>query len=238
MSPDARSAERIRLGLAALGLLAVAVAAYEAAANEREADDPVGVWICLMYGEAGDQRFYLALAADGGTRIARPVEADEGEWRVLGPWRRSRERSRERIEFADPVNARLFVAEHIGEDLGGTWLGVRDGGGWWCAAAAYAPGDEPPPARGLMELLVPAIMASPSYPLRAIREAREGRTVSCFIVTGNGEIRRPVVLEATDDVFREPTLEAVAGSRYRSWGDDDATLPACRSFIFELGADD
>jgi len=46
------------------------------------------------------------------------------------------------------------------------------------------------------------------------------------------------VLEATDDVFREPTLEAVAGSRYRSWGDDDATLPACRSFIFELGADD
>lgn len=234
MSSSARSAERVRFGLAAVGLLAAGVAALEAAANEREVDQVVGVWICLMYGEAVDQRFYLALAADGGTRMARPADAHEGEWRALDPWRRSRQR----IEFADPVGGRFFVADRIGEDLGGTWLGVRDHGGWWCAATAYASGDEPPPARGLMELLVPAIMASPSYPLRAIREAREGRTVSCFIVTGNGEILRPEVLEATDDVFREPTLEAVAGSRYRSWGDDDATLPACRSFIFELGADD
>jgi len=217
---------------AAFAVLAAGTAAFESSARETELD-PAGVWSCLMYGASGNQRFYLGLAEDGGARMARPAEAHDGQWRDLGQWRRLRDR----LEFDDVRNGRLFTASLHRQDLGGTWLGVRDRGGWWCAARALALGDEPPAAVGLLESLVPAIMASPNYPRSAIRDAKEGRTVSCFIVTGAGEIRRPAVLESTDDVFREPTLEAVVRSRYRSWGDDDATLPACRSFTFELGID-
>ncbi|HEX6994620.1 MAG TPA: hypothetical protein VF339_10800 [Gammaproteobacteria bacterium] len=216
---------------AAAAIAGLAAAASAGAAHEADVD-PVGVWSCLLYGESGDQRFYLALADDGGARIARPAESKDGEWQPLGAWRRTRDR----IELDDGLNGRLFVASAAGADLGGTWLGIGDRGGWWCAATAYAVDDEPPAVAGLLPVLMPAVMASPRYPLSAIREAKEGRTVSCFIVTGAGEIERPAIVETTDDLFRGPTLDAVAASSYRSWGDDDATLPACRSFTFELAA--
>lgn len=216
----------------ALGVLALLLGAGEVAANDAEVR-PVGVWSCLMYGEAGNQRFFLELAADNSVRMARLAEAEDGVWRPLGAWRRQRGR----LEFADEANGRLFVARLAFTDLGGTWRGIRDGGGWWCAAETRAADGAPPPVHRLLESLVPAIMASPNYPLGAIREAKEGRTVSCFIVMGTGEIRRPEVIESTDEIFRRPTLEAVAASRYRSWGDESAALPACRSFTFELGTD-
>src|SRR5690606_38289557 len=158
--------------------------------------NPVGVFICLMYGSSGDQRFYLSLAADGDVHMARVAEAEEGEWRPLGVWREVRGR----IELSDRLNGRLFTAGLAREELGSTWRGVRDAGGWWPAPQAFPRGDEPPPVDRLLEALVPAIMASPNYPQRAIRQAIEGRTVSCFIVTGTGEIRRPHVVESTDDL--------------------------------------
>lgn len=229
------SASAARRGLcftaAAVALLAAATAPPDGAAHEAEAW-PVGVWSCLLYGTSGDLRFYLELAGHGAARIARATETEKGEWRSLGVWRRARDR----IEFDDPLNGRFFVADGRRADLGGTWLGSGDRGGWWCTPTAYAVDDEPPSIAGLLPVLVPAVMASPRYPLSAIREAKEGRTVSCFAVTGAGEILRPEVVETTDDVFRGPTLEAVAGSRYRSWGSDDEALPACCSFTFELRA--
>ena len=224
--------QRRSAGAVLAAALALLVAAGDVAANDAELD-PVGVWNCLMYGEAGDQRFFLDLRADNAVRMARLAEAEESVWRRIGDWRRLRGR----LEFADASNARLFIARLPAADLGGTWLGVRDGGGWWCSAETPAADDGPPPVGRLLEALVPAIMASPNYPIGAIREAKEGRTVSCFIVTGTGAIRRPAVVESTDEIFRAPTLEAVAASRYRSWGDEDATLPACRSFTFELRTD-
>ena len=230
MSTKAARAGRLRF--AAVAALAATAPGSDGAAHEAETW-PVGVWSCLTYGPSGDRRFYLELAADGAARIARPTEAEEGEWRSLGVWRRTRNR----IEIDDHMNGRFFVAGTGRTELGGTWLGIADRGGWWCAATSYPVGDEPPPVGGLHRVLTPAVMASPRYPLRAIREAKEGRAVACFVVTGEGEIQRPEIVEATDSVFRGPTLDAVGASRYRRWGDDDQALPACRSFTFELSAD-
>ncbi len=231
MSPGAACRRRVRF--AAVAALAAVAGAPASMAHEADAW-PIGVWSCLLYGMTGDLRFYLELAGHGGARIARPTEAEEGEWRPFGVWRRTRDR----IELDDQLNGRFFAASLGRADLGGTWLGAGERGGWWCAATAHAVDDEPPPVAGLIHVLVPAVMASPRYPLAAIREAKEGRAVSCFVVTGDGAIVRPEIVETTDDVFRGPTLEAVTASRYRSWGDEDEALPACRSFTFELSAGD
>jgi len=205
----------------------------ERAARKRPID-PVGVWHCLMFGRQGDQRFYLALEPKGGARIARVTEALEGRWTSLGAWRRVHGR----FELEDRSSARRFVADLRAATLGGRWMATIHEGGWWCAPVEGAgPRDEkPPPARGLMQALVPAIIAGPYYPRQALREAREGRAVSCFIVDGRGEISRPGFIELTDEIFREATLGAVARSRFRSRGDDDAPMPACRSFKYELRA--
>lgn len=202
------------------------------ARSRRGRVDPIGVWHCLMFGRDGEQRFYLALDAEGGARIARVTEALEGRWTGLGEWRRVYGR----FELEDRANARRFVADLRAETLGGRWMATIHEGGWWCAPVdGVAPHDEkPPPARGLMEALVPAIIAGPNYPRQAVREAKEGRAVSCFIVDGRGEISRPGIIELTDEVFREATLGAVARSRFRSRGDDSAPMPACRSFKYEL----
>src|SRR5690606_15698129 len=93
-----------------------------AAAHDAEVD-PVGVFICLMYGPSGDQRFYLGLAADGGVQMSRVAEAEEGVWRPLGAWRLVRRR----LELVDRLNGRFFTASLQQHDLGGTWRGVRDG---------------------------------------------------------------------------------------------------------------
>src|SRR5690606_10812371 len=117
---------RGRRRAAALAILAAGIAGVESAAHEADLD-PVGVWSCLMYGPSGDQRFYLELAADGAVRMARFAEADDGVWRALDVWRRSRDR----IEFDDLPNGRFFVASASLQDLGDTWLGLRDRGGGW-----------------------------------------------------------------------------------------------------------
>lgn len=214
---------------AVLGIGAIAPAA------DAHAAELLGVWTCTMYGESTEQRFFLRLAADGGIWMARVAEADDGVWRDIGTWRRSRTR----LMFEDAWNGRSFRAGVDREELGGLWSSFRDRGGWWCAAMPaipFAPADGPPPANRLLHAPVPAIMASPSYPRRAIREATEGRAVTCFVVKGTGEILRPAVVESTHEIFHEPALAAVAVSRYRSWGDEHASLPACRSFTFELRA--
>ncbi len=222
----------IVVGLAAAAHRASAQPARRVARNRRI--DPVGVWHCLMFGRQGDQRFYLALEPEGGARIARVTEALEGRWTALDAWRRVHER----LEIEDRANARWFVADLRAETLGGRWMASIHEGGWWCAPVdGAAPNDaRPPPARGLMQALVPAIIAGPSYPRQALREAKEGRAVSCFIVDGRGEISRPGFIELTDEIFRDATLGAVSRSRFRSRGDDGAPMPACRSFKYELRA--
>lgn len=195
--------------------------------------EPVGVWHCLAYGHREDERFYLALTHDGRARIARISDAIEGRWNAFGEWRR---RSGGKLTLNAAEN-RNFEADLNAESLGGRWTAPLRDGGWWCAEVDDAvPVDPmPPAATGLMAAPVPAIMASPNYPRQAIREAKEGRAVICFIIDGRGDISRPGLIELTDDVFREPTLAAVVRSRYQSRGHEQpAPVPACRSYKYEL----
>lgn len=228
--------------LAKMAVLLLAAAAAAPSAYGRAEVDPVGVWLCLLQEQAGDSgwsrqhRFYLRLTPDGRTWAARGSEARQGRWVSFGEWRRFRDS----VRFADPARRRTFTTHSGLSSLGGQWLDpAGDGGWWWCAAVPSSPTEsgpaEPPPVRRLMGGLVPAIMASPVYPRQAIRQAKEGRAVSCYFVNGSGEIIDPDLIELTDEVFREPILAAVARSRYRERSlDHDVLLPACRTFTFEL----
>ena len=85
-----------------------------------------------------------------------------------------------------------------------------------------------------MPPLIPQRMATPRYPREAIRNAKQGRAVTCFFVDADGVIIDPQIVELSDEVFRAPTLEALERSRYRSLSDGTVARPGCRSFIYRL----
>ena len=85
-----------------------------------------------------------------------------------------------------------------------------------------------------MPPLLSTRMATPRYPLRAIRQAREGRAVVCFLVDYTGVIIGPEFIELTDEIFRATTLSAVGRSQYYGWDKQNIVRPGCRSFIYEL----
>jgi hypothetical protein len=216
-------------------MLLCCAASLAAASSSRAAALPVGTWNCLVYGPYGDQRLFIGIAEDRKTYIARIRDASLRRWNPISDWRVSRGR----IRFTDPAAGREFVAETGQAALGGTWRAETAVGGWWCSPEQGAPASadsRPPSPAGLMTELVPAIMASPNYPRQAIREAKQGRAVSCFIVNGIGEVSDAELMELSDEIFRGPTLTAVTQSRYRAWGDEQALRPACRSYTFELDA--
>jgi hypothetical protein len=78
------------------------------------------------------------------------------------------------------------------------------------------------------------VTATPRYPIEAIRQAKQGRVVTCFLVDAAGSILEPAVSELSDDVFREPTLTALRRSRYEAREADSALRPSCRSYTFTL----
>ncbi len=81
---------------------------------------------------------------------------------------------------------------------------------------------------------VPLVTVSPVYPVAAIRQAKQGRAVACFLVDSEGRVNEPRLVELSDEVFRAPTLEALARSRYVGWDDPGLRLEACRTFVFRL----
>lgn len=229
--PGSRRSTWYRSVAAAVSLLC-ASAAY--ADSPRDRLDPVGTWNCLIFGPYGSQRAFLSLAEDDKTYIARVTDASRRRWRELSEW----DSSRRHITFADPELDRRYTASTRAVTLGGTWESLDAQGGWWCSPVpdVSTPGRNarPPSPAGLMTELVPSIMTSPNYPRQAIREAKEGRAVSCFLVNGVGEVSSAELIMLSDEIFRGPILAAVAQSSYRAWGDETALRPACRDFTFEL----
>jgi hypothetical protein len=199
--------------------------------------DPVGVWSCVVYGDRirGDERTILLLAEDGGTFWSVQVGGSLTAWRQLEDWNARGSR----FEFIDPRTRRGYTADLERTSLGGLWVDDGRAGGWWCARRP-----EPVAAvtdslgRSSPELftpsLVPNVMASPRYPLQAIREAKEGRAVACFIVDANGVVRDPEILEISDDIFVEPTRLAMLRSSYRPSTRVQISRPGCREFAYEL----
>lgn len=216
-------------------MLAVSDAAE---ANRRGAPrvDPVGTWRCVVYGHPslGDERRLFRFGDDGSVATAPAVETARS-WVPLASW----QADKHAFTFNDPRTGRRFEADLRRETLGGTWRTASLLGGWWCDAiaddGALAEG-EAIRAVAPMPPLIPERMATPYYPRQAIREAKQGRVVTCFFVDAEGLIVNPQIVELSDEVFRAPTLEALERSRYRSWTAGVESRPGCRSFIYRLDA--
>ncbi len=221
----ARNASRMLAG-AALLLLVVAAQARI---------DPVGVWSCVLYGQAreNDERMLLDFRADGATWHAQ-LGSRSPDWAPLSYWTEKRGY----LSFSDARREREFQADLDYISLGGIWTDASFSGGWWCAPLEETP--DLKPAYGVfneyavMPRLIVDSMASPWYPRRAIREAKEGYAVACFLVQPDGFVTDAHFLELSDPVFRQPALGALHRSHYKSWDRSLPARPACRSFDFHL----
>ena len=215
--------------------IAVIVAAAAALAVETASFarvDPIGTWSCVVWGhpDFGDERVLLNLAPEGVARLARIELSVVPSWTGLTPWvAEGRE-----LRFSDPRTGRQYTADLRREKLGGTWRTMTTTGGWWCAAAhvALVPDTNEERAAALPPVL-PLVTATPRYPVEAIRAAKQGRVVTCFLVDAAGTILQPEIIELSDEVFREPTLAALRRSRYEP-RESDALRPSCRSYTFSL----
>jgi hypothetical protein len=219
---------------------------HAGAARAQRADgsglNHLGVWKCVLYGQrkVNDERILLRFQPNGDTDFARPSGGTSRPWAPLSRWEISADRV---LEFGDPRNGRQFRADLGRDTLGGTWTMRSQLGGWWCSEVDSVVTDvevielEHADGNDLMPPLLPEVMATPGYPLAAVRRGIEGQVVACFFVTAEGIVVAPDIVELSDEIFREATLEAVRNSRYRRWAaEDDEQRPACRSYVFRLDA--
>lgn len=62
---------------------------------------------------------------------------------------------------------------------------------------------------------MPIVQVAPQYPPRAAERGLEGYVTLEFIVTRQGTVRDPVVIESSNSVFNRAALDAVQRFRYR-----------------------
>jgi hypothetical protein len=210
-------------------LAAVSSAAYGA----RGSVDFLGTWSCVVWGhpDFGDERVLLNFSPQGVARLARIEDDDVPAWSGLTPWTED-----DRVlKFSDPRTGRQYTANLRRDNLGGSWRTLTTTGGWWCAVSDVAVVPETSEARAAaLPPVLPLVTATPRYPIEAIREAKQGRVVTCFLVDAAGTIVEPDIIELSDEVFREPTLAALRRSRYEPRAADSALRPSCRSYTFSL----
>jgi hypothetical protein len=201
-------------------------------ASAAGAIDPVGTWSCVVWGhpDFGDERVLFNFAPEGVARLARIEAAPVPAWSGLTPWvKEDRE-----MRFGDPRTGRQYTADLRRDNLGGTWRTLTATGGWWCAESDVAVVPETSEARAAaLPAVLPLVTATPRYPIQAIREAKQGRVVTCFLVDSAGLIVDPEIIELSDEIFREPILVALRRSRYAP-RDSDTLRPSCRSYTFSL----
>ncbi len=198
--------------------------------------DPAGAWSCVVYGHPafGDERVLFHFAPDGSAQHAHQEQDAISAWSPLTSWAAEGGE----LSFRDPQTGRRYQADLKRETLGGSWRTLTLVGGWWCSAmdAAAVPEIQTRAPAMIMPPLVPSLTATPSYPLQAIRAAKQGRAVTCFFVDARGRVVQPEVIELSDEVFRRPILAALERSRYQGWEDATVLRPGCRSYIFKLDA--
>lgn len=176
----------------------------------------------------------IRLAADGTAALSRKSAGDERLWDPLSNW----VEDGSEITFNDSRTGRRFTADLRRPTLGGGWRTITLVGGWWCSPvddAAYASILVREP-EALMPPLVPRTTVTPRYPREAIRQAKQGRAVTCFFVDADGWVVQPEIIELSDEVFRAPTLAALARSQYLGWEDGALLRPGCRTYIYRLSA--
>ncbi|HEY3518536.1 MAG TPA: energy transducer TonB [Gammaproteobacteria bacterium] len=201
-------------------------------ASAAGAIDPVGTWSCVVWGhpEFGDERVLLNFTPTGIARLARLEAEAIPAWSGLTPWvKENRE-----MRFSDPRTGRQYTADLRRDNLGGTWRTLTATGGWWCSLSDVDVIPETTEARAAaLPPVLPLVTATPRYPIQAIREAKQGRVVTCFLVDSGGLIVDPEIIELSDEIFREPILVALRRSRYEA-RDSDTLRPSCRSYTFSL----
>lgn len=207
--------------------------ASEGASAARGSTDPVGTWSCVVWGhpEFGDERVLLNIDPRGIARLAR-VEGDAvPAWTSLMPWITDDRQ----VRFSDPRTGRQYTADLRRDTLGGSWRTMTATGGWWCAVADVDVVPETTEERAAaLPPVLPLVTATPRYPIQAIRDAKQGRVVTCFLVDATGGIVEPEIIELSDEIFREPILAALGRSRYEPRNADSALRPSCRSYTFSL----
>jgi hypothetical protein len=173
----------------------------------------------------------ISFDAGGVARLARVENDAVPAWSGLTPW----VRVDRQLRFSDPRTGRQYTADLRRENLGGLWRTMTTTGGWWCAVSDVEvvpeTNDE---RRAALPPVLPLVTATPRYPIAAIRAAKQGRVVTCFLVDATGDIVEPEIIELSDEVFREPTLVALSRSRYEPRAADSALRPSCRSYTFSL----
>jgi len=195
--------------------------------------DPVGTWTCVVWGhpEFGDERVLFHFDEGGIARLARIENDAVPAWSGLTSWFTDDRR----MQFSDPRTGRQYTADLRRDTLGGTWRTMTATGGWWCAVADVDIVPETTEGRAAaLPPVLPLVTATPRYPIEAIRQAKQGRGVTCFLVDVTGAIVEPEIIELSDEVFREPILTALKRSRYEPRTADGALRPSCRSYTFSL----
>lgn len=214
-----------------LATVGVVLALWSGEAGARV--EPVGTWSCVVWGhpEFGDERLLVNFGRGGLARLAR-VELDAvPAWSGSTPWvAEGRE-----LKFSDPQTGRQYSADLRRDNLGGTWRTLTRTGGWWCSESDVVVVPERSDERAAaLPPVLPLVTATPRYPVEAIRLAKQGRVVACFMVDAGGNIIRPEFIELSDEVFRGPTLAALQRSRYQPRAADSQLRPSCRSYTFSL----
>jgi TonB-like protein len=150
------------------------------------------------------------------------------------------------MTFTDGRSGRGYEADLTFDTLGGKWRTPTLLGGWWCSrtepeaarridkAKVENARFESPQREAMMPPLLPSFTATPIYPIKAIRGAKQGRAVSCFFVDADGNVVRPEIVELSDEIFRAPILNALARSRYQASPEARDLRPGCRTFVFRL----
>lgn len=179
----------------------------------------------------------LSLAADRSAAIAEPRASGVRHWVPIPPW------TARRLEliFEDPQADREYRADLSQSTLGGTWQRVTRRGGWWCKRlgdplSVAAPYTQRSGSNDQFPFLVPMVMSTPRYPRQAIREAKEGRAVVCFLVEPDGSITDGSIVELSDRLFARPSIRAISASRFRGWEAERGGRPACRGIDYRLDA--
>jgi hypothetical protein len=213
--------------------LAACLTPTGAANAARGVVDPVGTWTCVVWGhpEFGDERVLLNFDARGVARLARIENDAVPSWSGLTPWVEDGRAMR----FSDPRTGRQYTADLRRDNLGGTWRTLTSTGGWWCAVANLTEIPESNEERAAaLPPVLPLVTSTPRYPIEAIRAARQGRVVTCFLVDAAGSITDPEIIELSHESFREPVLTALTRSRYEPRQSGSEPRPSCRSYTFTL----
>ena len=137
--------------------------------------------------EFGDERVLFNFDEGGMARLARIEDDAVPAWSGLTPWFKDERRMR----FSDPRTGRQYTADLRRENLGGTWRTMTTTGGWWCAVSDVDVVPETTEGRAAaLPPVLPLVTATPRYPIEAIRQAKQGRVVTCFLVDVDGRDRR------------------------------------------------